>query len=187
MIKKLTLNIVCLGLLWGCAGVKPQTTFENNTFSCDFPKLKVQILNNVVRQTEKSTPGQGYRRTIHSYRTGSDQFVGITIWRFGHDSNKEWRSSNEQLLRQIGGIPLDPIAINNKTWVKFVQLTQKGYAAFGYFTRMDNNLVAAYSLIKVEQYKDDIESFAKTRVLSEQLKRLIDKTFSDIEKLFVIG
>jgi hypothetical protein len=51
---------------------------------------------------------------------------------------------------------------------------------------MDDNLVTVYSLIKAEQYKDDIESFAKTRVLSEQLKRLINQTFDDIEELFVI-
>jgi len=63
---------------------------------------------------------------------------------------------------------------------------QKEYAAFGYFTRMGDNLVAVISLFKVEQYKDDIESYAKTRALSEQLKRLITKTFDDIEELFVI-
>jgi hypothetical protein len=87
----------------------------------------------------------------------------------------------------MGGLPLDPITINNKTWVKFVQLNQKGYAALGYFTRMSDNLISVYSLIKAEQYKDDLENFAKTRVLSEQLKRLINQTFDDIEELFVIG
>jgi hypothetical protein len=50
---------------------------------------------------------------------------------------------------------------------------QKEYAAFGYFTRMGDNLVAVFSLFKVEQYKDDIESYAKTRALS-------------VEELFVI-
>ena len=186
MIKKLTLTIVCLGLLLGCAGMQPQTTFEDNTFTSDLPKLKVRILKNVSRQNEKSQQRSGYKYTSHFYTTGPDEVVGITIWRFGHNSNKEWRSSNEQLVRQIGGLPLDPITINNKTWVKFVQL-QKEYILFGYFTRMDDNLVTVYSLIKAEQYKDDIESFAKTRVLSEQLKRLINQTFDDIEELFVIG
>jgi len=101
MIKKLTLTIVCVGLLLGCAGMQPQTTFKDNTFTSDLPKLKVRILKNV--------------------------------------------------------------------------------------SRMDDNLVSVYSLIKAEQYQDDIESFAKTRVLSEQLKRLINQTFDDIEKLFIIG
>jgi len=185
MIKKLTLTIVCLELLLGCAGTQPQTTFMDNTFTSDLPKLKVRVLKNVSKQKEESKQGQGFRMTRHSYLTDSGEIAGITIWRFVLDSNTEWRSSNEQLVRQTGAIPLDPIAINNKTWVKFVQL-QKEYAAFGYFTRMDDNLVAVFSLIKAEQYKDDIESFAKTRVLSEQLIRLITKTFDGIEGLFVI-
>ncbi len=186
MIKKIILIISCLGLLWGCAGMQPQTTFEDNTFTCDFPKVKVRILKTVVHQTEKSTQAQGLKRTVYSYQTESGLFVGITIWRFRHDSSKEWRSSDEQLVRRIGASPLGPITINNKTWIKFIQ-PQKEYSALGYFKRMDYNLVAVYTLFKMEQYKDDIESFAKTRVLSEQLKQIVTKTFSVIDKLFVIG
>lgn len=186
MIKKLTLNIVCLGVLMGCAGTQPQTTFVDNTFTSDLPKLKVQILKDVLSQQEKSQQRGSCRSTVHSYTTGPAEVVGIAIWRCVLDSNTEWRSSNEQLVRQIGGLPLDPITFNNKSWVKFVQLNEKGIAAFGYFTRMDDNLVTVYSLIKAEQYKDDIESFAKTRVLSERLKRLINQAFDEMEKLFVI-
>ena len=185
--KKLNLITVCLGLLWGCAGMQPATTFEDNTFSCDFPKLKVRILKNVSNQKEESKQGSGFRKTIHSYITESGEIVGITIWRVAHDSNREWRSSDEQLVRQIGALPLDPITINNKTWVKFVQFIQKEYVTFGYFKRMEYNLVAVYSLIKADQYKDDLESFSKTTVLSEKLKRFISQAFDDIEELFVIG
>jgi hypothetical protein len=70
MIKKLNLITVCLGLLWGCAGMQPETTFEDNTFTCDFPKLKVQILKDVLKQQEKSQQGGGYRSTSHLYTTG---------------------------------------------------------------------------------------------------------------------
>jgi hypothetical protein len=52
---------------------------------------------------------------------------------------------------------------------------------------MEYNLVAVYSLIKADQYKDDLESFSKTIVLSEKLKRLISQALDDIEELFVIG
>ena len=110
----------------GCAGTQPQTTFMDNTFTSDLPKLKVRILKNVSRQKEESKQGQGFRMTKHSYLTDSGEIVGITIWRFVLDSNTEWRSSNEQLARQTGALPLDPITINNKTWVKIVRL-QKEY------------------------------------------------------------
>ena len=75
----------------------------------DLPKLKVRVLKNVSKQKEESKQGQGFRMTRHSYLTDSGEIAGITIWRFVLDSNTEWRSSNEQLVRQTGAIPLDPI------------------------------------------------------------------------------
>jgi hypothetical protein len=186
MIMKRTLILVCLSFLWGCAGIQPQTTFENNTFTCDFPELKVRILKPVLKLQEKSQQISYCRSTAHIFTTGPGEVVGITIWRCTLDSNTEWQSSDAELVRSLGALPLDPITINNQIWVKFVQL-QNELALFGYFKRMGDNSVAVYNLIKAEHYKDDIENFAKERVLSDPLKLLINKTFSDMDKLFVIG
>ena len=187
MERKVYFILTYILLFVGCATTQNKISFTDNTFFCENPKLKVQILKNVLKQNEKSMQGSGWNSTRYLYKTGPEEIVGITIWRFRHASNKEWRSSNEQLVRRIGALPLEPITINNETWVKYIKPNQQGFAIFGYFRRMDYNLVTVYSIIKAEQYKDDIKSFSETRVVNERLKRLINKAFNDIENMFVIG
>ena len=118
--------------------------------------------------------------------TESGEFVGINIWRFHHRSNAEWRASDEQILINIGMVPLDPSQINNQTWLKFVDIKNEKYVAFGYFKRIDWNLVAVYSIRKAEKYKDEIDSIKNTGVLDAYQKQRIIKAFNCYASLFVI-
>jgi hypothetical protein len=187
MERKICIILTFIFLFVGCASTQSQSRFTENAFVSDNPKLKVQILKNVSKQVEDSKQGSGYKTYYHYFNTGSGEVVGITIWRFRYTSSAEWRSSDEELLRSIGCVPLGPITINNKTWAKFVDFTQENNMGFGYFKRMGNNLVAVYYYFNNEKYKDEIESFKNTRVLTERHKQLINKAFDHIEKLFVIG
>ena len=188
MIKKTALSIICLGFLWGCAGTQPQTAFVNNTFTSDLPKLKVRILKNVSNQKEKSEQLQGHSRTVYSFFLDSGEAVDIRIWRFAPKSNAEWRSSDERLIRNMGMVALGPISINDRTWVKFADLRhERNVALFGYFKRMDMNLVAVSCNIRMkEMYKDIIAGFKKTRVMTDEHKRIAAKAFLYIEQLVVI-
>ena len=141
---------------------------------------------NVIKEKEESKQGSGYKRTHYRYVTDSGEIVGITIWRYRHTSSAEWRSSDEKIILNIGMVPLDPIRINNKTWIRFANFQIDEYLVFGYFKRIDWNLVAVYRVIKNEKHKDEIESYKKTRVLSDQLKSFITGAFEDSEELFVI-
>lgn len=187
MERKIYIILVSIFLFVGCASTQDQIRFTDNTFFCDRPKLEVKILKNVLRQTEEIKQKSGWKRSNHWYKISSGEFVGVAIWRFRHNSNAEWRSSDERIIMNMGMVPMDRIEINNKTWVKFVDHTNKNLIGFGYFKRMGNNLVAVFCAINNETYKDEIESFKKTRVLTEQHKQLINKAFDYIDKMFVIG
>jgi hypothetical protein len=188
MERKIYIILICIIFIVGCASVQNQSSFKENTFFCDYPKLKVQILKNVLQQTEKSKQGRNHRRTNHWFRTGSGEFVGVEIWRFRHSSSTTWDySSDKQILIDMDMVPLGPIKIDNKTWIKFAYVKFENYVQFGYFKRMDNNLVAVYCEIKNEKYKGEIESYKATRVLTDRHKQLINEAFDHIEKLFVIG
>ena len=187
MKRKIYTILACIVLFVGCATTQNQSRFADNTFFCDNPKLKVQMLKNVIKQTEKHKQGSGWARTNHWFNIGSGEIVGVTIWRFRHNSNAEWRSSDERIIRNMGMVPLDRIIINDKTWVKFVDHTPTNYIGFGYFKRMGYNIVAVSCDFNNEKYKDEIENFKKTRVLTERHKKLINQAFDYIEKVLVIG
>ena len=153
-------------------------------FYCENPNLKIQILKNVLKQTEKSHQGTNHKRTQHWFKVSSGEVVGIAIWRFRHNSNTTWDyDSDEQIARAIGMVPLCPIEIDNKTWIKYAYLKFENYVNFGYFKRMDNNLVAVYCEIKNDRYKSEIESYKATRVLSESQKQLINEAFDHLNEL----
>jgi hypothetical protein len=187
MERKIYMILTCIFLIVGCASVQNQSSFTENTFFCDNPKLKIQILKNVLKQTEKSQQARDHRRTQHWFKVSSGEVVGISIWRYRHNSSAAWYSSDEQILINMGAVPLCPIEIDNKTWIKYAYLKFENYLDFGYFKRMDNNLVAVYCEIKNEKYKGEIESYKATRVLNEGHKQLINEAFDHLEKLFVIG
>ena len=187
MERKIFIILACIFFIVGCASVQNQSHFTENTFFCDYPKLEVKILKDVLKQTEKSKQGKGWTMFTHWFKISSAEYVGVRIWRFGYNSNAEWQSSDEQILINIGMVPLDQADINDKTWVKFAYLRHENWVDFGYFRRIDNNLVAVFCEINNKKYKDEIESLKKTRVLTEKHKQLINQAFEYLEKAFVIG
>ena len=180
------LSVLFVFILVGCASTQYQSRFADNTFSCDHPKLTVRILKKVVRHKEGSKQLNGFTRISHSYMTESGEFVGINIWRFRHKSNAGWRTSDEQIIMNIGMVPLKPTRINNQTWIKFVDLKNEKYIAFGYFKRIDWNLVAVYSISKTEALKDEIGSFNYKSVLNDYEKQILNRAFNSNVSLFEI-
>ena len=187
MERKIYIILICIFFIVGCASVQNQSSFKENTFFCDNPKLTIQILKNVSKQEEKSKQGTNSKLTQHWFKVSSGEVVGVAIWRFRHTSNTTWDySSDEQILFTMGMVPLGPITINNKTWIKYANLKFENLVDFGYFKRMDNNLVMVYCEINNGKYKDEIESYKATRVLTESHEKLINEAFNYLEKLFVI-
>ena len=179
-------SVLFVFLFIGCASTQNQSRFTDNTFSCDHPKLTVRILKKVVKHKEGSKQGSDFIRMSHSYMTESGEFVGINIWRIRHKSNVEWRASDEQIIMNIGMIPLSPTRINNQTWIKFVDLKNEKYVALGYFKRINWNLVAVYSIHRIEAFKDEIGRFNNKNVLNDHEKQILSRAFISNANLLVI-
>ena len=80
MIKKLTLNIICIGVLLGCTGMQPQRTFENNTFISDFPELCVKIHKSYIRNQGNESKRYGQLQVERWWwKVANREGVGIVI------------------------------------------------------------------------------------------------------------
>lgn len=180
------LSVLLVFLLFGCASTQNQSHFADNIFSCEDPKLTIRILKKVVKHKEGAKQGSGYTKTSHSYMIESGEFVGISIWRYRHTSSAEWRAADEQIVMNIGMVPLDPVRINNQTWISFVDLKNKKYIALGYFKRIDSNLVAVYSICKAEQFKGELAKLKNTPFLDVYQKQVLASAFNSNANLFVI-
>ncbi len=187
MIKKLTLTIVCLGLLLGCAGMQPQRTFEDNTFTSDSPKLCVKIHKSYIRNQGNESKRSGEAQIDRWWwRVASKEGVGIAFKMYGHSTRRDYYYSLERVTRNWGRIPLEPLLINEHKWLKYAYVNEQKYLHTGFFTRKGDCFISVYRYAYLAGYMDEIEKIDKTRTLTDSQKELLNIVFDETDKLFAI-
>ncbi len=187
MIKKLTLTILFLGLLLGCAGMKPQRTFENNTFTSDLPKLKVKIHKSYIwNQGDKSRRYGKSQVDSWWWHVASKEGVGIVIDRYYKSTSHDYYYSLEHITVNMKSIPLEPVHIDGHKWLKYAHVNEQKYLHTGYFTRKGDCFISVYRYAYLSGYMDEIEKLDKTRTLTESQKKLLNTVFDETDKLFTI-
>lgn len=187
MIKKLTLNIICLGVLLGCAGTQPLRTFENNTFTSDLPKLCVKIHKSYIWDKGKKRDRFGEMQRDHWWwRVASKEGVGIIFDMFGHSTRLDYYYSLEQVTRNEGGIPLESVLIDEHRWLKYAYINEQKYLHTGFFTRKGDCFIYVYRYVYPAEYMDEVEKIDKTRTLTASQKELLNIVFDETDKLFTI-
>jgi hypothetical protein len=186
MIKKLTLIIVCLGLLWGCAGMQPQRTFENSTFTSDFPELCVKIHRSYIFNQGKES--KRYRKSQVDrwwWEVAGGTGVGIVINRYHKSTSLDYYYSLERITRNMGRIPLETLLINDHRWLKYAYVNEQKHLHTGFFTRKDDCFISVYRYTYF-RYRDEIEELDTTRTMTDSQKKLLNIVFNETDKLFAI-
>jgi hypothetical protein len=186
MIKKLTLNIICLGVLLGCAGMQPQRTFENSTFTSDFPELCVKIHKSYIfnqgKESKKYAKSQVDRWW---WEVAGGTGVGIVIDRYHKSTSFDYYYGLETILRNWNRIPLETILINDHSWMKYAYVNKQNYLHTGFFTRKDDYFIQVYRY-SAFRYRDEIEELDTKRTMTDSQKKLLNTVFDETDKLFTI-
>jgi hypothetical protein len=187
MIKKLTLTIVCLCLLWGCAATPPQRAFKGNTFTSDFPKLKVKIHKSTIWNQGKNSKRSGEAQIDWWWwSVRKEEGVGVVFNMYGHSTRRDYYYSLETIARNWDRIPLKPLLINEHKWLKYAYVTEQKYLHTGFFTRKGDCFISVYRYAYLAGYMDEIEKLDKTRGVTDSQKELLDIIFNETDKLFTI-
>ena len=96
--------------------------------------------------------------------------------------------SLEQILTNINYKSLDPVFVNDHKWMKYAFVNEEDFLHTGYFTRKDDYFIFVFriSLPLGEKYMQEVRKFRKTRVMSDELKLLLEEAFKYTEALFTI-
>jgi hypothetical protein len=186
MIKKLTLTLVCLGLLFGCATTQPQRTFENNTFSSDLPELKVEIHKTIKNQGDNSNRYGREQNYSWWWYVGNKEGVGIAIKVYHKSTSHDYYYSLEDITGNWGRIPLEPLHIKGHKWLKYAYINKKNYLHTGFFTRKGDCFISVYRYAYLRDHMDEIEKLDETRTLTGSQEQLLDIAFNETDKLFTI-
>ncbi|MGD2185260.1 MAG: hypothetical protein PVI71_03990 [Desulfobacterales bacterium] len=187
MIKKLTLTIVCSGLLWGCAGMQPQRAFKGNTFTSDFPKLKVKIHKS--HQWDQGKKSKRYGKLQHDnwwWQVASKEGVGILFTTHHKSKSFDYYYSLEDITRNWGRIPLESLNINEHNWIKYAYVNEKKYLHTGFFTRKGDCLISVYRYVYPAEFMSEVEKLYKASILTDYHRKLLDEAFDSTNKLFTI-
>jgi hypothetical protein len=187
MIKKLTLTIVCLELLLGCAGLQSQRTFEDNTFTSDAPKLKVKIHKSHIGDQGKESKRSGKAQNEWWWwSVASKEGVVIAFKMYPHSTQLDYYYSLEDIAVKMNRIPLEPLLINEHKWLKYAFVTEKKYLHTGFFTRKGDCFISVLRYVYPAEYMDEIEKFDATQTLTDSQKKILNIVFDETEKLFTI-
>ena len=187
MIKKLTLNIICLGVLLGCTGMQPQRTFENNTFISDFPELCVKIHKSNIRNQGNESKRYGQLQVERWWwKVANREGVGIVIGTIRKSLNFDYYYSLEQITRNWGRLPYETLLINGHRWLRYIYVNEQKYLHTGFFTRKDDCLISVYRYSYLAGYIDWVEKIDKTITLTDSQKDLLNMVFDETDKLFAI-
>ena len=187
MIKKLTLNIICIGVLLGCASVQHQRTFENNTFTSDFPELCVKIHRSYIWNQGKESKRYGKSQVeLWWWEVVRGTGVGIVLEKYHRSTSFDYYYSLEAITTNRNSIPLETLLINDHRWLKYAYVDEQKYLHTGFFTRKDDFFIEVYRYAYLPGYMDEIEKLHKTRTVSDSQKKLLNIVFDETDKLFTI-
>ena len=187
MIRKLTLNIIFLGIFLGCAGMQPQRTFENNTFISDFPELSVKIHRSYIGDQGKESKRYGKLQVeLWWWEVAGGTGVCITIDRYHRSTSHDYYLSLESIATNWDRIPLETLLINDQRWLRYAYVNEQKSLHTGFFTRKDDYFISVYRYAYLARYMDEIEKLDRTRTVTDSQKKLLNIAFDETEKLFTI-
>lgn len=187
MIKKLTLTIVCLGLLLGCASKPPQRSFKGNTFISDSPILKVKVhKSSKWDQGRKSNRYRKLQNDSWWWNVANKEGVGILFSTYHKSTSFDYYYSLENISRNWGRIPLESLKINEHNWIKYAYVNEKKYLHTGFFTRKGDCFISVFRYVYPAEYVGEIEKLYKATTLTDYHKKLLEEAFDNTEKLFTI-
>jgi hypothetical protein len=109
-------------------GMQPQRTFENNTFTSDFPELCVKIHRSYIWDEGKES--KRYRKSQVErwwWEVVLGTGVGIVIDRYHRSTSFDYYYPLETVATNRDKIPFETLLINGHRWLKYAYVDEQKY------------------------------------------------------------
>lgn len=183
--KKLIIFSLTIFIL-SCA-TAPPTQILDDGFISSRPNFQVQFHKPIVDKYEESQRVHRGNTEIYVFGVNNREGIVIEIATFIPDRGGFNFYGPVQVLTNWNRIALDPVVIDGRQWIKFVDLSKNKNLVTGYFRLIDKSFISVCRLCIAGAYAKEIESVKSGTPLNDRQKKLLDEEFSKADELFSIG
>jgi hypothetical protein len=168
-----------------CATTAPQ--ISDDGFISSQPNFQVQFNKPIVEKSVKSRRiRDGEIKTYH-FSVNNTEGILIRILTVFQSTRFDYIYGPEKILKNWGRMVLDPVVIDGRQWIKFVDVFNNKHLFTGYFRIMDQAFISVGRICSADAYTEEIGSFRKGASLQYGQVKLWDEAFAHTNQLFSIG
>jgi hypothetical protein len=167
-----------------CATAPPQ--ISDDGFISSRPNLQVQFHKPIVKKSLESRRIAGGDIKAYQFWVNDTECILIEILTVFHSTRIDYIYGPEQVLINWGRMVLDPVVIDGRQWIKFIDVFNNEAVFTGYFRIMGQTFISVGRFCSASPYTEEIGSFQKGKLKSGQWK-LWDEAFAHTDQLFSIG
>ena len=181
-------NLIILflsALILSCA-TAPQ--ISDDAFISSRPDFEVRFHQSIVEKFIKSHRYQHWDGKTYQFSVDNREGIFIQILSFIQSRSGVEFFGPEQILTNMGCMVLDPVIIDGRQWIKFVDVFNNRYLFTGYFRFMDESSISIGRIYDCRHIcEEEIKSFRKGATLIHGQRKLWDEAFAHTDQLFSIG
>jgi len=183
-IMKSFIILLLTGFILSCA-TAPQ--ISDDRFVSSRPNFQVQFNKPIIKKSVKSQRIQDGNIKTYLFWINNTEGILIQILSFFPGRTGVTFSGPEEALKGWGRMALDPVVIDGRQWIKFVDVFNNETLFTGYFRFMDQSYISVGRICNASAYEEEIGSFRSGASLPYGQGKLWDKAFAHTDQLFSIG
>jgi len=168
-----------------CATASPQISDEG--FISSQPNFQVQFHKPIIKKSVESRRIEEGDIKAYIFSINNTEGILIQILTVFPNTRVDYYYGPEQVLTNWGRMVLDPVVIDDRQWIKFVDVFNNKALFTGYFIFMDQSFISVGRICNASAYAEEIGSFRKGVSLKYGQGKLWDEAFAHTDQLFSLG
>jgi hypothetical protein len=160
---------------------------SDDGFISSQPNFQVQFHKLIVEKSVKSRRIQDGDIKIYHFSVNNTEGILIQILTVFQSTRFDYLYGPEKVLKNWGRMVLDPVVIDGRQWIRFVDVFNNKTLFTGYFRFMDQSFISVGRICNADAYAEEIGSFRKGASLKYGQGKLWDEAFAHMNQLFSIG
>ena len=160
---------------------------SDDGFISSRPNFQVQFHKPIVKKSVESQRIKGGDIKTYHFSVNNTENILIQIFTVFHSTRIDYIYGPERVLKNMGRMVLDPVVIDGRQWIKFVDVFNNEVLFTGYFRFMDQAFISVGGICNADAYAEEIGSFRKGASLKYGQGKLWDKAFAHTDQLFSLG
>jgi hypothetical protein len=160
---------------------------SDDGFISSQPNFQVQFNKPIVKKSVDSRRIKDGNIKAYLFSVNNTEAILIQNLTFFRSPGTVDYYGAEQVLTRMGRMILDPVVIDGRQWIKFVDVFNNKALFTGYFRFMDQSYISVGRICNASAFAEEIGSFREGASLNYGQGKLWDEAFAHTDQLFSLG